>query len=48
MLTEAGRVRVLKEEAHSQKAAEAAVGLSSDNGKRTQKVEVADEPMAIS
>jgi len=27
------RVRVLKEEAHSQKAAEAAVGLGTDNGK---------------
>lgn len=27
------RVRTLKEEAHSQKAAEAAVGLGTDNGK---------------
>jgi len=29
------RVRMLKDEAHSQKAAEAAIGLSTDNG-RTQ------------
>lgn len=30
------RVRFLKEEVHSQQAAEAAVGLGTDNGKSTQ------------
>ncbi len=48
MLTNRGRVRVLREEAHSQKVAEAAIGLSTDNGKRPQKLEVVDEPMATS
>jgi len=43
-----GRVRVLKEEAHSQKAAEAAVGLFTDSGSRTRKDDVADEAMATS
>ncbi|PYH94709.1 hypothetical protein BO71DRAFT_398649 [Aspergillus ellipticus CBS 707.79] len=30
------RVRILREEAHSQKAAEAAVGLGTDNGVRSK------------
>lgn len=30
------RVRVLKDEAHSQKTAEAAIGLTTDNGRRQQ------------
>ncbi|RAL09667.1 putative C2H2 finger domain protein [Aspergillus homomorphus CBS 101889] len=30
------RLRILREEAHSQKAAEAAVGLGTDNGVRVQ------------
>lgn len=41
------RVRVLKDEAHSQKAAEAAVGLSTDNGSRAQKEDAVDEKMSI-
>jgi hypothetical protein len=39
------RVRVLKDEAHSQKAAEAAVGLTTDNG-RAQKNAGAGEVMS--
>lgn len=31
------RLRLLREEPHSQKAAEAAVGLGTDNGVRTEK-----------
>lgn len=31
-----GRVRLLREEPHTQKAAEAAVGLGIDNGKRDE------------
>lgn len=42
------RVRMLKEEAHSQKAADTAIGLGVDNG-RTQRVErmELEEPVSI-
>lgn len=33
------RVRMLKQEAHSQKLAEAAVGLSTDNGQTVEKMQ---------
>lgn len=33
------RIRMLREEPHSQKAAEAAVGLGTDNGKRSEKAQ---------
>lgn len=36
------RVRVLRDEAHSQKAAEAAVWISTDNGSRAQKDDLDD------
>lgn len=32
----AGRIRLLREEPHTQKVAEAAVGLATDNGTRSQ------------
>jgi len=35
-LTVRNRIRMLKEEAHSQKLAEAAVGLGTDNGRPRQ------------
>ncbi|PWY88415.1 hypothetical protein BO70DRAFT_359852 [Aspergillus heteromorphus CBS 117.55] len=34
------RVRILREEAHSQKAAEAVIGLGTDNGVRSKDAEV--------
>ena len=37
------RLRILREEPHTQKTAEAAVGLGTDNGKRSQESELAME-----
>lgn len=37
------RLRLLREDPHTQKAAEAAVGLGTDNGKRPQESEIAME-----
>merc|ERR1712187_727041 len=37
------RLRLLREEPHSQKTAESAVGLGTDNGKRPQEFEIAME-----
>ena len=37
------RLRLLREEPHTQKTAEAAVGLGTDNGKRSQEPELAME-----
>lgn len=37
------RLRLLREEPHTQKAAEAAVGLGTDNGKRSQEPKLAIE-----
>ena len=36
------RVKALKEEPYTQKEAEAAVGLTTDNGKRTKEAEMVD------
>lgn len=36
-------VRMLKEEAHSQKLADAAVGLGTDNGRRQQNNEAMED-----
>lgn len=43
------RVRMLKEEAHSQKAADAAVGLGTDNGRlqQVERMEVEQDTEAI-
>lgn len=37
------RIRLLREEPYTQKTAEAAVGLGTDNGKRSQENELAME-----
>lgn len=37
------RLRLLREDPHTQKTAEAAVGLGTDNGKRSQDAELAME-----
>ena len=46
-LTDVSRLRQLREEPHTQKESEAAIGLSTDNGKHTNTVmEIDDGPVA--